>query len=330
MIQATNLSKHFKRKKNIESKSTFNSAMRNIFAPQYETIKAVDEITFNISEGEMVGYIGPNGAGKSTSIKMLVGILTPTNGNVTVNGLSPVKDRKANAQQIGVVFGQKTQLWWDLPLKDSFLLLKDMYKVPAETFDRNMKSFDEILELGDFLDTPVRQLSLGQRMRGDIAAALLHDPKLVFLDEPTIGIDILAKEKLRLFIQEINSRKKTTILLTTHDIGDIEKLCKRIMVINHGKVIYDGSLDELHQSYNASRKLIVEFYREVPDLDLPGVTETTSQGNKKTFTFPQDHSSSGLIAAINERYEIKDLTIEEPEIEAVIRDIYQKRQAVDQ
>jgi len=322
MIHVSGLSKHFKRKKSVEGSGVLSTTIRNVFAPQYEVIKAVDDITFEISSGEMVGYIGPNGAGKSTSIKMLVGILTPTGGTISVGGLSPVKDRKANARQIGVVFGQKTQLWWDLPLRDSFLLLKDMYRVSNEVYNRNMKTFDEILELNDFLDTPVRQLSLGQRMRGDVAAALLHDPKLIFLDEPTIGIDILAKERLRKFIQEINSQKRTTVLLTTHDISDIERLCKRIMIINQGQVIYDGTLEELKQRFNAPRKLVVEFGREVPDFNLPGVEDTITTGTKKTFTFEHDISPSTLIAAINERYEIKDLTIEEPEIEAVIRDIY--------
>jgi ABC-2 type transport system ATP-binding protein len=325
MIQVSGLSKHFKRKINVEGSGGFSAVMRNIFAPRYEVVRAVDDITFNISSGEIVGYIGPNGAGKSTSIKMLVGILTPTGGTVHVNGLSPVKDRKANARQIGVVFGQKTQLWWDLPLRDSFMLLKDMYKVSNESYNRNMKSFDDILELDSFLDTPVRQLSLGQRMRADVAAALLHDPKLIFLDEPTIGIDIVAKERLRAFIQEINSQRQTTVLLTTHDIGDIEKLCKRIMIINRGHVIYDGALEELKQRFDAPRKLVVEFGREVPDFDLPGIKEAVSSGTKKSFTFTRDMSPSALIAAINERYEINDLTIEEPEIEAVIRDIYRQQ-----
>lgn len=206
---------------------------------------AVDHIDLRVAPGELVGYIGPNGAGKSTTIKMLTGILTPTSGRLRVAGLEPQRERVRLARRIGVVFGQRTTLWWDLPLKDSFTLLQRLYKIPPAKYAANLEYYIEALDLGPFLDRPVRQLSLGQRMRGDITAALLHEPAVVYLDEPTIGLDVVSKHAVREFLRDLNQRTGATILLTTHDIDDIERLCSRVVAIDHGRVAYDGPLDEL-------------------------------------------------------------------------------------
>lgn len=215
-------------------------------------VRAVDSLTFSVPRGEMVGYIGPNGAGKSTTIKMLTGILTPSAGRLRVAGIEPSRERTRLARRIGVVFGQRTTLWWDLPLIDSYRLMHRMYRIPDARYRENLDRCVELLELGGLLDTPVRQLSLGQRMRGDIAAALLHDPEVLYLDEPTIGLDVVSKVKVRGFLRELNEERGTTVLLTTHDLTDIEQLCKRVMVIDHGRLMYDGQLDGLHQVGRAS------------------------------------------------------------------------------
>src|SRR5919198_62924 len=218
-------------------------------------VRAVDSISFTVARGEMVGYIGPNGAGKSTTIKMLTGILTPSGGRLRVAGIDPSRERTRLAQHIGVVFGQRTTLWWDLPLIDSYRLMHRMYRIPDARYRANLDRCVELLEMRDLLDVPVRQLSLGQRMRGDIAAALLHDPEIVYLDEPTIGLDIVSKARLREFLARINAERRTTIVLTTHDLDDIEALCSRVMVIDHGRKVYDGSLPGLRASQGAPRTL---------------------------------------------------------------------------
>jgi ABC-2 type transport system ATP-binding protein len=320
MIRVEHLTKEFRRP---VRKTGPLAALRTFFSTEQTTVRAVDEISFTIREGEIVGYIGPNGAGKSTSIKMLTGILVPTSGTVEVNGLSPQRDRIANARQIGVVFGQKTQLWWDVPVIESLKLLKDIYKVPDAVYRRNLTLFHDLLELHQFQQTPVRQLSLGQRMRADLAAALLHSPRILFLDEPTIGVDIVAKERLRTFIREVNRDQKVTVLLTTHDMSDIEKLCSRIMIIDHGKVIYDGDVETIRKRYGRSRTLVVEFEAEVPALTVPGATLLRREGRKQWFAFDRTGvSPSDLITYIGQRHQILDLTVEEPEIEEMIRTIY--------
>ncbi|MEO3807648.1 ATP-binding cassette domain-containing protein [Sphaerisporangium sp. B11E5] len=210
-----------------------------------QVVHAVRDLSFRVDPGEFVGYLGPNGAGKSTTIKMLTGILTPTSGRVQVAGLDPSRRRTTLARHIGVVFGQRTTLWWDLPLRNSFTLIRHLYKVDHEVFRRRMAELCEVLELGPFLDTPVRQLSLGQRMRGDIAAALLHDPPVLVLDEPTIGLDVVSKAAVRDFLRSLNAERGTTVLLTTHDLGDIERLCRRVMLIDHGSLAFDGTLPAL-------------------------------------------------------------------------------------
>lgn len=318
MIRVRNLSKEFKVRKP-------QKGIRGWIHPQYQTIRAVDGIDIDVAKGEMVGYIGPNGAGKSTTMKLLTSILTPTEGTIRINGEAPDTDRKKFVQNIGAMFGQKTQLWWDLPLEDSFLLLKDMYNVPEDVYKRNMQLFCDVLELDRFLHQPVRQLSLGQRVRGDLAAVLLHNPKVVFLDEPTLGIDFLAKKKIREFIREVNAQRDVTIMLTSHDIGDIESICDRLMIINEGKIAYDGSLDKLRQEFGQSRKLEITFARECDDFVLPGAHLILSEDNRKIFSFGKEVSPSGLIAEAGKHHMITNLKIIEPEIEDIISEIYGKR-----
>lgn len=272
----------------------------------------------------MVGFIGPNGAGKSTTVKMLAGILVPTSGSISIGGLSPFKDRKENAMRLGVVFGQRSQLWWDLPVIDTFELLKYIYKIPDKTFKQNMDTFKELLEIDQFMNQPVRQLSLGQRMRSDIAAAMLHDPEIIFFDEPTIGLDVIAKEKVREFIRYINSEKGTTMLFTTHDMQDIEKTCRRMMIIDEGITIYDGTVDQIRDRFGKSRTLVVDFVEQVGRIDIPGVQVVEEQGNKMWFRFHRDEVQvSGLINELTHRYGVVDLMVQEPEIEGIIREIYQ-------
>jgi ABC-2 type transport system ATP-binding protein len=321
MIRVEHLTKQFKR---AVRKDGFLSSIKTLIHPEYEMKQAVNDISFHIKEGELVGYIGPNGAGKSTSIKMLTGILVPSSGHIEVNGLVPHLDRKANAKQIGVVFGQKTQLWWDVPVIESLRLLRDIYKVPEKQFKRNLDLFADLLEIHHFQDVPVRQLSLGQRMRADLAAALLHNPRILFLDEPTIGVDIVAKERLRTFIREINRDQKVTVLLTTHDMGDIEKLCSRMMIVDQGRVIYDGSVEQIRTQYGKTRTLVIEFEEAIDDFEVPKTELIKSEGNKKWFSFNRlDTSPSELISYIGLRSHIIDLTVLEPEVEEMVRNIYQ-------
>ncbi|HYH72954.1 MAG TPA: ATP-binding cassette domain-containing protein [Nocardioides sp.] len=285
-------------------------------------VRAVQDLTFSIDAGEMVGYIGPNGAGKSTTIKMLTGILVPTSGELRVAGLEPSRQRTELARRIGVVFGQRTTLWWDLPLRDSFALLQKIYRVPDQRFHENLDRFVELLDLGDQLDTPVRQLSLGQRMRGDITAALLHDPEILYLDEPTIGLDVVSKGRLREFLRALNAERGTTLLLTTHDLQDIEALCDRVIVIDHGTSVYDGSLAGLHAQGGSTRTLVVDLVDEAPPIDVPGAAVRRVEGPRQWLAFPADASAAPIVAAVASAYDVADLSIQEPAIEDVIRDLY--------
>ncbi len=289
---------------------------------QTTTVSAVDGISFDIAEGEMVGYIGPNGAGKSTTIKMLTGILVPTGGTLRVAGLDPSRERTSLTRRIGVVFGQRTTLWWDLPLRDSFELLRRIYRIDPVRFRANLEEFTELLELGDLLDTPVRQLSLGQRMRGDITAALLHDPEILYLDEPTIGLDVVSKGRLREFLRRVNQERGVTLLLTTHDLQDIEQLCSRVMVIDHGHLVYDGTLDALHRRGGSHRTLVVDLVDEAPPIQVPGAEVRRVDGPRQWLSFPSDASAAPVVAAVAAAYAVADLSIQEPAIEDVIRQIY--------
>lgn len=252
MIEVNHISKEFVSPKKYPG---LKGAIKGLFSNEKVRKLAVDDISFSIGDGEIVGYIGSNGAGKSTTIKMMTGILTPSKGECLVNGVNPSKNRMQNAQNIGVVFGQRTQLWWDLPLSESYTILKEIYNVSDEDYKSRMEFLNKVLDLPEFFDRPVRTLSLGQRMRADLGAALIHNPKVLYLDEPTIGLDLVVKDKIREAIREINEEFNTTVILTTHDIGDIEELCSRIIIIDEGKKIYDGGLDELKDTFGTKRKV---------------------------------------------------------------------------
>ena len=289
-----------------------------------DLVHAVRGLSFSVERGEMVGYIGPNGAGKSTTIKMLTGILVPTSGRLSVAGIDPSRHRVELTRRIGVVFGQRTTLWWDLPLRDSFDLLRRIYRVDTGRHRRNLAEFTELLGLGDLMDTPVRQLSLGQRMRGDIAAALLHDPEILYLDEPTIGLDVVSKGRLREFLRTVNAERDVTLLLTTHDLQDIEQLCRRVMVIDHGSLVYDGTLAGLHDEGSSSRTLVVDLVDEAPPIDVPGAQVAKVEGPRQWLTFPSGASAAPVVAAVAASYDVADLSIQEPDIEDVIRQIYSR------
>jgi ABC-2 type transport system ATP-binding protein len=301
---------------------------RNLVTRAGREVWAVNHISFHVAAGEMVGYIGPNGAGKSTTIKMLTGILVPSGGRVTVAGLVPWRQRRVLARRIGVVFGQRTQLWWDLPLIESLELLRHIYHMPAARFAANLAVFREVLELDGFLDTPVRQLSLGQRMRGDLAAALLHDPELLYLDEPTIGLDVVAKQRVRDFLRHMNQERGLTVLLTTHDMADIAHLCQRMMLIDHGQLLYDGAVATIRERFGIERTLVVDLAEdETVDgpLNIGPAEQVQADGPRRWLRFRrQEITAAALIAAVSARYRIRDLTIEEPEIESIVRRIYEE------
>ena len=299
-------------------------ALRGALARDTREVTAVDDITFTIGRGEMVAYVGPNGAGKSTTIKMLTGILVPSGGRVVVDGVVPWEARTRLARRIGVVFGQRTQLWWDLPLIESLDLLRHIYKVPEARYREQLASLGELLDLGPFLDRPVRQLSLGQRMRGDLAAALLHDPAILYLDEPTIGLDVVAKERIRAFLLDLNRRAGVTVLLTTHDMADISRLCERMLLIDHGRLLYDGGVAALVERYGGERQLIVDLDADIAEPIVPRARIARREGSRLWLTFRRDEiSAPELIAAIAGRYPIRDLSLEEPDIEGVVRQIYE-------
>nr|WP_107654699.1 ATP-binding cassette domain-containing protein [Nocardia suismassiliense] len=292
-----------------------------------ETLTAVDRMTFRIERGTAVGYIGANGAGKSTTIKMLTGILVPTAGRVRTCGLEPVRQRRELAARIGVVFGQRSQLWWDLPLHESFSILAAIHRLDPDVARKRKHELIEQLEMADTLDTPVRQLSLGQRMRAEVAAALLHSPELVILDEPTIGLDVLSKQRLREFLRAERADRGTTLLLTTHDMGDIERLCGRVLVVDHGCLVYDGSLTGLAATVGARRVLVVDLAEPAPDIDdLPcaQLLDSEAGGMRQRLAFdPEQTTAAQLLAMVSDRAEVRDLSIEEPEIEDVVRRIYE-------
>ena len=303
----------------------------DLIRPRKELLRAVEGVSFDIPPGEMVGYIGANGAGKSTTIKMLTGILTPTSGEVTVGGLVPWKQRQQYTRHIGVVFGQRTQLWWDLAVVESFRLLQKIYEVDDETYDRQMKLFDELLDVGAYLHQPVRKLSLGQRMRCDLAAALLHRPRILFLDEPTIGLDVLAKENVRVFLREICEREGVTVILTTHDLGDIEKLCKRVIIIDKGKVHFDGDLDDLRRRVGRLVRMKIELRDNASSAELAtttaGLPVTWEEGEGRLhyaeFNRVEVPGAEVIKRLVNERH-VSELHMDEPAIDEVVREIYRQ------
>lgn len=293
------------------------------FRREKVVVRAVDDVSLSVGAGELLGYIGPNGAGKSTSIKMLTGILVPSSGSIRVAGVDPQRRRVELARRIGVVFGQRTQLWWDLPLRDSFDLLRHVYRVPAERHAANYTSFVELLDMGEFLDTPVRQLSLGQRMRGDLCAALLHDPSILYLDEPTIGLDVVSKSRVREFLAAVNAERGVTIVLTTHDLSDVERLCSRLVVIDHGRVIHDGTVAEIKDRFGEFRTVVVDLEEAAPALSIPGCETVRVDGVRQWLRFRRaDVSAASVVAAIATVARVRDLAIEEPDIDDVVTRIY--------
>lgn len=325
LIDVRDLSKDFRTFKRREG---VWGSIQNLFVREHTTVRAVDRVSFAIARGEMVGYIGPNGAGKSTSIKMLTGILMPSSGEARVNGFLPYKQRRQYVKSIGVVFGQRTQLWWDIAVVESFKLLRRIYEVSEKDFRERMGKFDEILGIRDYLFTPVRKLSLGERMRCDLAAALLHNPPLLFLDEPTIGLDVVAKDQIRKFLRAINREFQTTVLLTTHDLDDIEELCRRIMIIDHGRLLYDGPLDLLKQKLLRTKQIkfavkdstqgagVQSFARDGLELE---------QVDPLTYRIRFDRTkvaTADLIRQILNTVEVRDLLIEDEPIEEVVKRIY--------
>jgi len=323
LISVTHLTKEFK----VYRHHTGGwGAVRNLFSREYRLVKAVEAISFSIERGELVGYLGPNGAGKSTTLKMLTGILVPTSGEINVNGLTPWRDRKTHVARIGAVFGQRNTLWWDLPVIESFDLLRHIYRIPPERYQRNFTYFRELLALDDFLHTPVRSLSLGQLMRANLAAALLHDPDILFLDEPTIGLDVVAKERIREFILRLNRERQLTVILTTHDLSDVEKLCERVMMIDHGQLVFDGQLEELRQRFGGERELLVDFAEDYPEVEIEGAQMIARDGPRATYRFARGAiTASTLIQRLSARYRLLDLSVREPEIEATIRRIYEEK-----
>ncbi|MBO5352454.1 MAG: ATP-binding cassette domain-containing protein [Lachnospiraceae bacterium] len=320
-IEVNNISKKFRIN---QRASGIPGMIANLFAPKYEYRQAVKDISFSIEEGEMTGFIGPNGAGKSTTIKMLSGILCPDSGEIKVGGFSPYKDRKKYVGNIGVVFGQKSQLQWDLPVLDSFELLKAIYRIPEKMYRDNLERFTEMLDMSGFLQQPVRQLSLGQRMRADIVAALLHSPKIVFFDEPTIGVDVAGKETIRQFIRELNEKDNITMIFTTHDMQDIEKVCDRLIIIDEGTKVYDGELMGIRERFGTTRQLDVEFVQECSVEPIEKVEILELDQRKKRFIFEnRDVKIDELMNELLAKYSIRDINISEPEIERLIRRIYQ-------
>lgn len=321
VIEVKNLTKDYQI---IKKEKGLKGALKNLVFSEKQILHAVKNLSFSIEKGEIAAFIGPNGAGKSTTVKMMSGILTPTEGEVLINGKNTALHRKAVVQDLGVVFGQRSQLNWDLRLGESFELLRHIYRIKKKEYERNLQIMDEILEIRRIMDIPVRQLSLGQRMRGDLAAAMLHSPSVLFLDEPTIGLDVDGKYAIRKFIKEINEAEQTTIILTTHDLGDIQELCQRLLIINHGELIEDGPLDALVERIAPFKTLTVEFY----DARIPSLEHAElyfQEGNRAKYRFmKKDMTAARLIEEITKTHPIRDVSIEEAGIEDIIRLAYHK------
>lgn len=325
-IEVEHLVKEYKRKRN---KENLFQAVGSMFRPDYEVLRAVDDISFSLEKGEAVGYVGPNGSGKSTTIKMLCGILTPTEGKLTVNGMTPQKERMKNNKNIGVVFGNRSLLWWDVPVIESYRLFQKLYEIPEKRFKHNLEKFTEIMDIGPLLGIPERQLSLGQKMRCNIAAAFLHNPEIVYLDEPTIGLDSESKSSIRECVRRMNEEEETTFIVTSHDFQDIETLCRRIILINHGKVVVDDSMQNVKLSFNTQKQIQFEvdrnpwYHKEAPQMEGVRLTSETPRG--MTLEYDVDKISSiEVMQKVSEHCEIRDVSIMGRDIEAIIRDIIKK------
>ena len=315
-IHVENLCKRF----TVRQKREKGSLLR-----EKKIVYALQDISFDVEQGELLGYIGPNGAGKSTSVKILSGILTPDDGVVTVDGRIPWKERKEHVRRIGVVFGQRTQLWWDVPVQDSYDLLKDIYRIPGEDYRKRLNELTEALELGELLRTPLRQLSLGQRMRAELCGSLLHRPSLLFLDEPTIGLDAVSKLALRDFLLWENRQNQTTVLLTTHDMEDIVALCPRVMVLGHGRKLFDGALNDLLAKYDTERTVKIRYAE--PDVRpvLPGTIPVRQDGESLNITYaPAAFSTAEIIARLQEAGTIRELTVQPRNIDHLVADMYRE------
>ena len=298
-------------------------AVKSLFTREYDVRRAIDGVSFTIEPGEAVGYVGPNGAGKSTTIKILTGILVPTGGMATVGGRVPHLRRAESARRMGVVFGQRSQLWWDLPLEESFELHRHIYRVPHDRFRRTLAFCEDLLGVGEFRQYPVRQLSLGQRMRGEVALALLHEPEVLFLDEPTIGLDVLVKDRIRTFLRAANREYGVTIILTTHDLRDIEEICPRLLIVDRGRIVWDGAVADLKAHHQRARTLTVEFGEDPGAVTLPEAELVKDEGRRKTFRFDRAVTSApALLAALGRRHAVEDAAIADADIEDVIRRLY--------
>lgn len=337
MIEVKDLKKEFK--KTIKAPG-LKGSIQSLFHKKTETVKAVDGLNFHVGKGEILGFIGPNGAGKSTAIKMLTGILTPTSGTLTINGQIPYKNRKQYVKEIGVVFGQRTQLWWDLPLTETYSVLKEIYMIEDKQFKDRMEFLNEVLDLQDFIKSPVRTLSLGQRMRADIAASMLHSPKVLFLDEPTIGLDVVVKDNIRKAISQINQQDKTTIILTTHDLNDIEMLCERIVMIDKGKMVYDGSLARMKDTYGKMREVDVSLTeeKETEKFDFQTAFQFAeddysieTKGNEMKLRFNSAKTSiTDMLNYILKTAKVRDIAVKDADIEEIIRRIYRSEVDLDE
>lgn len=322
MIEVQGLSKSFKV---VKREAGIGSAIKSLVHPQYSIVQALEDVSFKIDEGEIVGYIGPNGAGKSTTIKIISGILVPDKGKCNILGYTPWKDRVNHVKNIGVVFGQRSQLWWDVPVIDSYNLLKDIYKIPDKDFKNNLELLTDTLELSTLLTTPVRQLSLGQRMRCEIGASLLHNPKILFLDEPTIGLDAVSKIAVRNFIKTINKEKKVTVILTTHDMNDIEALAQRIILIGKGKILLDGKLTDIKNRFVTNKTLTVDFSESDEAINIPGATILSRTKERLSLSVDLNKIKvSEAIGLLSNRLEITDVSVESHPIEEIVVDLYKE------
>ena len=336
MIKVENVKKDFKK---VVKDQGVKGSIKSLFNRKYEIVHAVDDISFNVDKGEILGFIGANGAGKSTTIKMLTGILTPTEGNVEINGKIPTKNRKEYVKEIGVVFGQRTQLWWDLPLVETFSVLKEIYNVDDASFKKRMGFLNEVLELDAFIKSPVRTLSLGQRMRADLAASMIHSPKVLFLDEPTIGLDVAVKNNIRQAITQINEQEDTTIILTTHDLNDIETLCQRIVMIDKGKLIYDGTLANMKGQFGNFREvnMSLENSDEIDKLNFLDTFKLKKKDisinktkEKVSISFNQDKLSiADMLEYLLKNTNIKDISVNDVNIEEIVCRMYGKEVSVN-
>lgn len=322
MIEVQGLSKSFKV---IKRDAGIGSAVKSLFHPKYSKIQALEDISFKIDEGEIVGYIGPNGAGKSTTIKIISGILVPDKGKCNILGFTPWKDRVSHVKNIGVVFGQRSQLWWDVPVIDSYNLLKDIYKISDKDFKNNLELLTDTLELSTLLTTPVRQLSLGQRMRCEIGASLLHNPKILFLDEPTIGLDAVSKIAVRNFIKTINKEKKVTVILTTHDMNDIEALAQRIILIGKGKILLDGTLADIKSRFVTNKTLTIDFSENDKAINIPGTALLSRTKERLSLSVDLNKIKvSEVIGKLSDKLEITDVSVESRPIEEIVVDLYKE------